>query len=448
KPAPIRPTPIPRKPQDAAEMLRFFDIDDSLLRQLIDHRPLHDDEGEAIVRVLFALPKLPAEQVEQWVEKQPDWDALIAAPHESRTKLFRLSGRVQRVRKVALVAEAAERFEFGHYFIADVLLGEDQWKAQICAREIPQAWKLDEPIDETVSLYGMFLKMADGPVFAANRIAWQPNRVEPTAGVLKDHVFLGDLGMDVGLWDEVHDRRGLLPTDRECFYQLLAAVGRTKPQHMAERAAAEFEFADLLRSPDDFHGRLLTFEGTARRASKIVVGDADIQARLDIDHYYEVYVLVNLKKKIVYKNDEGKTLEFATFPVVFCLRELPEGMPEGDKIREPVRISAVYFKLWAYDAAKMSGFEPGRQQLCPMLVGVSPEVMPRGTSYNPRVGMLIGGLFAAALVGIWIGVWRFGVEDAKFERQTLKRQFELESGQSLNEMGLDAKNEPDFRHLQ
>lgn len=444
---PVVPRPIPRRPQSAEEMLQFFDIDESLLRQLIDHRPLHSDENEVITNILFALPKLPADDVIRWVEKDPDWDAVIADPQQYRTKMYRLTGVVRRVERVTLVEEVAERFEFGEYYQADVELGEDKWNAVVLARHVPRSWKIGETIHEAVSFYGMFLKLGDRPVFATTRLAWHPNRLDNQAGITEDHVFLGDLGMDVGLWDEVKDKHGLLRSDRECFYQLLAAMKNTRQENLREKAQLQFEFADLLRHPEKFHGRLMTIEGTARRAAKIIVGDDDIRDRLGIDHYYEVYVFVRLDKKIVFKkNDES--LEFSTFPVVFCVRDLPAGMPEGDDIHQAVRIPGVYFKLWSYESVKMSTFDPRQEQPCPMLVALQPDLLESEVVVSPYIGMAIGGLFIVALFGVWIGVWRFGREDARFERETLKRQFRLDEGKSLDDMGLEAKSEPDFSHLE
>jgi len=69
-------------------------------------------------------------------------------------------------------------------------------------------------------------------------------------------------------------------------------------------------------------------------------------------------------------------------------------------------------------------------------------------SVSDNVSAIAGGLFVVALLGIWIGVWRYGVGDARFERETLKRHRELEEGQSLNDLGLEAKAGPDFRHLE
>ena len=397
--------PIPRRAESAAELLVFFDIDDSMLRQFIDHRPLHEDESEALAHILFALPKLPPEEVVRWIKPQPDWQGLIEAPQDHRTEMFHLTGRVKRVEKVKLIPEVAERYEFGHYYLADVKLGADELSVVVCTRQIPQAWKLDAAIDETVGFDGMFLKLGDQPIFAAKRLAWHPNKHDAAAGIGADQVFLGDLEMDVGLWDNVVDRSGLGGGDREAFYQLLAAMGRTKPANLAEKSTTQFDFADLLRTPEKFHGRLLTIEGTARRAAKIIVSDEDIRQRFGIDHYYEVYVFVQLEKKIVFKKGDEQ-LEFNAFPVACCVRQLPPGMDEGDNIRQNVRVSGAFLKLWLYESPQMTQFDPRQMQPSPMLIGLEPELIPNSSPPNEYLGPIIGTLFVLSLLGVWMFVWR------------------------------------------
>lgn len=440
-------TPIPRRPETAAEMLVFFDVDASLLRQFIDHRPLHEDENEALAHVLFALPKLPPEEVVRWIKPQPDWDGLIHAPQDHRSEMFHLTGRVKRVEQVELIPEVAERFEFTHYYKADVKLGADALSVIVCARRIPKAWKIGVPIDEAVSFDGMFLKLGDKPVFATTRLAWHPNRLEKETGIGKDQVFLGDLEMDVGLWDDVVDTSALVPGDREAFYHLLAAMGRTKLPNLIEKSTAEFDFADLLRSPEKYHGRLLTIEGTARRAAKIIVSDPDIRARFGIDHYYEVYVFVQLEKKIVFKKD-GEQIVFGSFPVACCVRSLPPGMDEGDDVRQNVRVSGAFLKLWMYESPRMTQLDPQQMQPSPMFIGLEPQLIENTTPPNEYLGAIIGTTFVFGLLVAWVVVWRYSREDRKFEKQTLMRKYDLAKGESLNKLDLDDKGLPDFSHLE
>ena len=443
----IRTAPIPRKPESAAELLEYFDIDESLLRQLIDGRPVHDDEKEAIVRILFALPKLPADYLHNWTEESPNWEEIIENPQDFRTKIYHLQGQVTRVEKIQLIPEAAARFDFTHYYQATIELGEDRWKATVCSRRVPLDWKIGEPINESASFRGLLLKMGDGPVFATTRIAWHPNRLDEETGITRSHVILGDLGMDVGLWDDVRDRRPLLPGDREAFYQLMHSMARIRQERLREQATPTDDFADIIRHPRDYHGQMLTFQGVARRCAKIIVSDSDIRARFGIEHYYEIYLIIDLERKIVYKDDgTGKSVEFQTFPIAICERELPPGMPEGDDINEAVSISGVFFKLWEYDSRKMTAFNVNQEQPCPMLFTLRPDLL-EPPSASPYIGITVGGMFIVALLGVWISVWCFGREDAAFAQSTLKRQYELEKGTSLDEIGLTAGGAPDFSHL-
>jgi len=109
----------------------------------------------------------------------------------------------------------------------------------------------------------MFLKVGDSSgewpelVLAADRIAWHPDRVDADLGIAEDHVLLGDLGMDVGLFDQVRDRKGLVAADRECFYQLLTAVGRADAAELARhgRNRKQFNIAQLLTTPKTERGK-------------------------------------------------------------------------------------------------------------------------------------------------------------------------------------------------
>ncbi len=190
----------------------------------------------------------------------------------------------------------------------------------------------------------------------------------------------------------------------------------------------------------------MTIEGTARRAAKIIISDEDIRQRFGIDHYYEVYVFVQLEKKIVFKKGDEQ-LEFNSFPVACCVRSLPPGMDEGDNVRQNVRVSGAFLKLWLYESPQMTQFDPQQMQPSPMLIGLEPQLIPNTSPPNEYLGAMIGMLFVFSLLGAWVAVWRYNKADDKFERETLNRKYELPKGQSLNQLDLDVRSEPDFSHL-
>jgi hypothetical protein len=133
----------------------------------------------------------------------------------------------------------------------------------------------------------------------------------------------------------------------------------------------------------------------------------------------------------------------------FCVRRLPEGMPRGPDIREPVpiEIPAFYLKIWAYRTEYMSSEDRNRRQMSPMLIGVEPHwIQPEETS-NPWFSIALGVLFIVAVTGVWLGLWQYSRSDRRFERETLAKQFELSGSASLDRMGIEASDGPDFSKL-
>jgi hypothetical protein len=260
---------------------------------------------------------------------------------------------------------------------------------------------------------------AAGPslLFAVPRMSWYPNNL------------LGQqLRMDVSLFDDVRDRRPL--EERECFYQLLAAVGAAKPrqleraarQQLAERrdfyermarnrhqrpedrAAAQRaleraqadadDVVPLFNDPAAQRGKLFVLSGEALRAVPVRVDDSDIVARFGIDHYYEVEIV---------------TPDSQNNPIVCCLAELPPNMPQGDAIHENVRVIGFFLKSYAYKSRQSQADAAGhdRQQLAPLLVAHTLEVI-EPAAQTPRNTMLTVVVAVAILLGaaaIWYAQW-------------------------------------------
>jgi hypothetical protein len=121
-------------------------------------------------------------------------------------------------------------------------------------------------------------------------------------------------------------------------------------------------------------------------------------------------------------------------------------MKEGDDIRQNVRVSGAFLKLRLYESPQMTQFDPRQMQPSPLLIGLEPELIPDTSPPNEYLGAIMGTLFVLSLLGIWIFVWRFNAGDAKFERETLHRKYELPKGESLNKLGLEDRETPDFSH--
>ena len=77
-----------------------------------------------------------------------------------------------------------------------------------------------------------------------------------------------------------------------------------------------------------------------------------------------------------------------------------------------------------------------------MFMGVEPQVIRFDMSQNPYVGLAAAGLFVAMLAFAWIALWRSGKNDTKFNRDVLSRCREGQPGSSLNDAGIEERDEP------
>ena len=432
------------------DLLDRFGIDDSFFAKLVDGEPIDGNEDETLMRIMYRLRDFREVDLEQWARPNPKLAELVKDRDANQGQVYHLVGRVTGIEKLEPIAEVVERFELKHYFRCVMQLEPSGQPAIVFARRVPEAWQNGQPLDARAGAFGVFLKFASNdpehptPVFVARRIAWYPS------------TLLGTLGMDVGLFDSVENRTRLSGQDREAFYQMLAAVGRAKPGqliHAADERLKEdlpemirtdkdgqryFSVVPLFNEPAEMRGQLVELMGTARRVVKVRVSDEDIIARFGIDHYYNLFI---------YTDDSQDN------PLVFCVRDLPQGMPIGDdpQYAETVRVAGFFFKSWAYGVDQGYDAPEGtvhKRQLAPLLIGQEPVWYRREPpARNTLAGAIAGGLFVVMLLGIWVAVWRYNRSDQKFQQETLSRALSGESDVSLNELGLNAETEPDFSGL-
>ncbi|MHC4400134.1 MAG: hypothetical protein ACYTG0_10685 [Planctomycetota bacterium] len=437
-------------------------IDQSHFDQLTDHEAWQEGENEVLLKIMYRLYRdFPMANVESWSRGAPDPAGLAEAPDRFRGEIFRLAGRLTRVEVVRPAAEVARKFELNEYYRCRFLLGSGE-PAEVFARQIPNAWKRGRPIDHRAGAYAVFVKEAGNaseeplPVFAASRVEWYP----PT--------MLGDLGMDAGLFDALRAKspieQGFFPmvyvvltqgwascsagapvwgvfstffglvaqcctgetepshlglTDlrlthrgRECFYQLMAAAGRSKPGELIEAASEKlaragekrFSVVPLFNEPLTQLGRLVVLSGTARQIIPVRVADKDVLSRFGIDRYYQVLLF---------------TADSQDNPIVFLLRELPEGMPigGGGEFAEPVTAAGFFFNKWAYQSRQP------KWQLAPLLIGRDLERRrPEESARNPLIGTVAGGLFVLGLLGVWLAIWRYTRRDKELREKMIRRR--------------------------
>ena len=220
----------------------------------VDGQPIDSSEQEPLLRVLYALRRCPPAEIERWA--RGDFRQPAAGPKQRGAARRGLSpeGVVSRVVPEQPPADAAGRYQMQQYYRCEVLLAPSRQPAIVLTPTVPKAWPLNEEFSERIRGSGLFLKLAPGeseetakPVFAAQRLAWHAEGL------------LGDLGMDSGLFDTVQNKAAIGPEERECFYQLLAAVGQADPAGVISAYRAredDSSVVPLFNEPDQQHGKL------------------------------------------------------------------------------------------------------------------------------------------------------------------------------------------------
>ncbi|HET6878647.1 MAG TPA: hypothetical protein VFI31_00650, partial [Pirellulales bacterium] len=364
-------------------------------------------EGDELLwRSLYAVRRFSLLDIDRWSKSGVTPRDILDAPENFRGEMVAWRGTVFRVARYEPPAEAAERFDLPGYYRCEMEVGEERDRVIVYALAVPKTWRSGDALDERAGVKGLFTVLAGGegesstPVLIARRLAWYP----PTP--------LGDLGMDVGLFDEISSRPGLTADDRECFYQLLAAVERVGTKQLFRAVPPEGRKASvepLFNKPQSQFGRLVDLTGTARQAVLRRVEDPDIVARFGIDHFYEMQVF---------------TPDSQDNPLTFCVRELPKGFPQGDRITESVRLAGFFFKKWGYRSSSSAQPEkPGvvLKQLAPLLIGREPVwIEPEPVDQRFANGVFLV-LFVVMTVVVWLVVARLSRSDDRFHKQVAER---------------------------
>lgn len=326
-----------------AEYLATWNIDRGSRGVLEEGAEWTPAKQAAALRILGRLVQLPGNLATRWSREAPD---VAAEPAGQRLgdRLVRVAGRAIRVTPLEIPKEeealaGRERAEIVR-IVTPGGIGID-----VLADRVPRGWKRSAAIDEPAAAVGLPLLESGGPptatgeppaavLVAAASVAWFPDTP------------LGVLGVDYGLFDRVVDGQRLVAGDTEAFYSVLAATGRESPREAEAPGGATTDIVPLIDPARgwfaEHRGEPITIEGVARRATRIAVDDPARRTQIATDHYWELFVFV--PTPLIRINDRLQQ----DYPVVCCVRTLPDGMPTGQQIGERVRIEGFAFKRYGY----------------------------------------------------------------------------------------------------
>lgn len=409
-----RDAPLSRPINSPREFLDKYGIGDSQWAGFFSGQPLSAAEEEVVVRILNVYPRFGQETVEAWAVPGISWDQVAAAGDEHRAKVFKLTGRAERVTKIDLPEEVAAHSDFPHFYQVRMIIDDAPYAAVVYCVDVPAAWKLDADLDEPATGWPLFLKVGepDEPpalLFATRRLAWHPDRAEPEVNIDQAHVALAQLGVDIGRFQDVGqaDGTGISVAEREPFYQILAALADERAAGVL-KPSPEIDVGLLLQNPQAHQAHVLPVRGIARRVARVDVPDLDIRRRFHIDHYYEVDLSLPLSRVISLRADPKKKDEAVkyehSFPATICVRELPAGLAVGDNLRQSVEAEALFFKIWHYHSAYAA--EAHLPQPAPLFLARQVRLVQKESASNWVSDVLVGSAMLLALVMfVSIALW-------------------------------------------
>lgn len=280
---------------------------------------------------------------------------------------------------------------------------------------------------------------------------------------------LSQIGVDLETLKQIENRGRIRAKEKDVFYKILAAMERinereligialnnlrivraewehrlktskTKTDELLAREVLRrtdegyYSVAPLFNDPQDHIGRLFVFDGTARRAIQVEVTSEAVREVFNLDHYYEIDMF---------------TSDSQNYPLVFCVRELPEKFPLGSSLHVPVRIAGFFFKDWLYrsqrpieDQQKFGSPTGGRAQYAPLLIGRAPVMLALSGDHESVSQYVLAGLFALTLAGVWLAAIYVSRGDRRFCEKKLAAKFSPPVDQSPNEFNVLRTNEP------
>lgn len=421
-------TAAPPEPLALEAFLRDRGIDIAGRRALVEAGAWGDEQGRTAIRVLARLAA-PAELALGWRREARDVEP---GPQAVDDRLVRARGRATFVAPWRLPEDLARLAGRPQFDLVRLVVGSadgpDRVVVDALVPQAPAGWPRWRGIDEPATVVGLPLSTGAAPrpvpppegatpwpepatalLVAATGVSWQP----PTP--------LGELGMDYALFDTVVDGKRLEPGDTDAFYAVLAAVGRQPP---AARPAVPTDILPVIDPARKWftanRGAPVTIVGTARRATRITIDEPARRQQVGADHYWELFVFVDTPLLQV----DGRLQE--TYPVVCCVRELPPGMPTGDRISERVAVAGYALKRYAYPLADVvitssqgdRKIEGDRMETA-LVIGRRAEWTPSASpaAASKVLSWIFSGLAAIVAAALALGLWAVSRDARRRERR-------------------------------
>ena len=438
---------------DVAIELSGFSVSEAYDLEAGDPLDLSDRQ---LLSLLFRSAKVSRGNFEKWSRfaDEVSWQQLGAAPQRFRFWTFKRELRLKYLSQLRFPEEIASEDLKGVYLAKCVnQFGQEVY---LITRSAPRKLTLKQSLDQPISFSGFFynniavepegelvmLDVADDvaediadddrsaesesegvPLFIANRFSWYPKATSAAMGVTASQVELASGGVDIGLFDFVRKQnsKALSKHDSDAFYQMLAAANSVRsPAELGSSASAApaISFIELMAAPTSHFGSTIALSGRLRQCVPIEIVDADRQALVGAERYYQVSLFPDLKgRDVVVRTSGEESIKFEQFPVTVCFPELPEGMTPKQLEGRPAQVTGNFYRFIKYQSKVAS--EAGQSgQISPLVMAshlnvATPTTTAAGVDLLMRV--LLMGILLAVVAAVAYGFFK----DQKKRRRLL-----------------------------
>jgi hypothetical protein len=194
-----------------------------------------------------------------------------------------------------------------------------------------------------------------------------------------------DLSADARSLGLVRDDTFFREADMDAWLQTWNTLQSAGRDALGKAPAPRVSFAEVFGQPRSFRGRLVRIKGVFHRVEELKAPENHYR----IDRYWQGWL-----------EPAGGPVS----PLVVQFLHLPEGMPVGMKVHEPVDVTGYFFKRYAYNAADTIRVAPLLMALEPAWKPL-PPVTPGGTSLGTWAIVTMSALVAATLLGMRLAGW-------------------------------------------
>ena len=126
---------------------------------------------------------------------------------------------------------------------------------------------------------------------------------------------------------------GIPAKEADTYYRTLAHISRLDERYLDKHALKNVLHVNLLNSPDQYRGKLITIRGMARRISEVRV----VKNQYGVKQTYEAWVLTP---------DSGND------PLRIVAGSIDPRLPTGEKVAVQIEVTGYFLKLYSYSSPK------------------------------------------------------------------------------------------------